>query len=424
MKGLKIAVIGGGSTYTPELLEGLITRKDELNVRRVVLMDIDRKRLDIVGRLAKRMVEKAELDIDVVLSTNRQAAIKGADYVVTQIRVGGNAARVRDERIPLEFGCLGQETTGPGGFMKAMRTIPVMMGIAQDIRELAPDAWLINFTNPSGLISEAVRRHGGIRILGLCNAPYGMRLRIGKILGVPMEKLELTYVGLNHLSWITDVRLEGKSVHDKIMAKAIEEANEEDKPILRSLNAIFNGYCGYYYHRDKMVEKLKKAEKTRGEQVMEIEASLLEKYKDPDLKEKPEELGKRGGAHYSDAACSLISAIENDKREFHIVNVRNGATLPELSPDATIEALCLVNASGAHPLPIGPVPSIIRGTLQAVKAYEELAVQAGVFGDRDAAVAALAIHPLVSSWDIASALFERMAEANREFLPQFYGDNG
>lgn len=419
MDGLKVCVIGAGSTYTPELIEGFIKRKKELPVSSFALMDIDGDKLNIVGSLAARMVQQAGLCAKVELLSDRKKALQGADFVLTQIRVGGIPARIRDERIPLEFGIIGQETTGPGGFAKALRTVPVMIGIARDIEKLASNAWWINFTNPSGIVTEALLKHTKTNVIGLCNVPIGMTKSLAKKLECEPEDLLLTYIGLNHLSWITKVTVNGRDVTKAAVKKSLAGRSDEDQAWMKAYGMIPNGYLRYYYARDKVMEGLLKAEKTRGEIVSEVEASLLKKYQNPNLKKKPKELEKRGGAHYSTAAVSLASAIHNNKKELHIVNARNGVTIPCLPSDCAIETNCMVDGGGAHPLAIGDVPLEIRGLLQAVKSYEELAVRAAVEGSKRLALQALAAHPLVPSFTVAQRLLDRILEANAEYLPQF-----
>lgn len=419
MDGLKVCVIGAGSTYTPELIEGFIVRKKEMPLSHIALMDIDKAKLNIVGSLAKRMVEKAGIPAKVVLTTDRKKAVEGADFVLSQIRVGGIPARIRDEHIPLEFGVLGQETTGPGGFAKALRTIPVMLDIARDIEKHAPGAWWINFTNPSGIITETLLKHSRTKIIGLCNVPIGMTKNLATKLECKPEDLLLTYVGLNHLSWITKVCRRGEDVTKQAVKLSLKGRAKEDAAWMRVNGIIPNGYLHYYYARDAVLEAQKKAEKSRGEIVQEVEAQLLEQYKNPNLKKKPKELEKRGGAHYSTAAVSLASAIYNNKRELHIVNTRNNGTIPCLPPDCAIETTCVVDGTGAHPLAIGDIPLEIRGLLQAVKSYEELTVEAGAKGSRKLALQALTAHPLVPSFAIAKGLLDRILEANKDYLPQF-----
>lgn len=419
MGGLKICVIGAGSTYTPELIEGFVKRRRELPVARIALMDIDREKLNIVGGLAARMVEKAGLGAKVDLLTDRKKALDGADFVLTQIRVGGLPARIRDEHIPIEFGIVGQETTGPGGFAKALRTVPIMIGIARDIEKLAPNAWWINFTNPSGIVTEALLKHTKTNVIGLCNVPIGMTKSLAKKLECEPEDLLLTYIGLNHLSWITRVTLRGKDVTREAVKKSLAGRPDEDKQWIRTYGMIPNGYLHYYYARDKVMEALKKAEKTRGEIVSEVEAALLKKYQNPNLNRKPKELEKRGGAHYSTAAVSLASAIHNNKKEMHIVNAPNNGSIACLPADCAVEVNCMIDGGGAHPLAIGDVPMEIRGLLQAVKSYEELAVRAAVEGSKKVALQALVAHPLVPSFTVAKDLLDRILEANADHLPQF-----
>ncbi|MDH7482132.1 MAG: 6-phospho-beta-glucosidase [Armatimonadota bacterium] len=419
MEGLKVCVIGAGSTYTPELIEGFIKRKKEMPIAHISLMDIDEHKLEIVGNLAIRMAERSSLGAEIELTTDRKKAIEGAAFILTQIRVGGIPARIKDEHIPLEFGILGQETTGPGGFAKALRTIPVMLDIARDIEKLAPGAWLINFTNPSGIITEALLKHSKVNVIGLCNVPIGMIKSFAAKFECQPEDLHLTYIGLNHLSWVTRVTIRGRDVTKEAVEKAAAGRAPEDQEWMRQYCMIPNGYLHYYYARDKVVEEQRKAGKTRGEIVAEVESNLLKTYQNPKLSRKPKLLEKRGGAHYSTAAVSLASAIYNNKKELHIVNVRNQGTIQCLPYDCAIEANCVVDGTGAHPLSIGEVPLEIRGLLQAVKCYEELTVIAGVEGSYTAALQALVAHPLVPSFAVARELLERILEANKEYLPQF-----
>jgi len=423
--GLKICVIGGGSTYTPELIEGFIERGDELPVATIALMDIDENRLRVVGGLAERMLRAAEADIELRLTTRRREALEGADYVITQIRVGRLACRIQDEKIPLQFGVVGQETTGPGGFAKALRTIPVLLDIVHDMAEVAPGAYLINFTNPSGLITEALLKYTDIPTVGLCNSPFGFQQGVAQQLGVAPERIQLDYVGLNHLSWIRGVRLDGEDVFDQVLEGAIALARAGESPfspqLLETLGMLPSYYLNYYYNHDQVVAEQRRAGKTRGEEVREIEAGLLELYADPNLRHKPKLLEKRGGAHYSTAAVAVISAIHHDKGEVHIVNTRNNGALPDLPPECVVELPSVINGSGARAISVAPMPPAIRGLTQAVKAYEELTVLAGVEGDEQAALQALLAHPLVPSFALAQGLWAAVKEANRAYLAQFEG---
>jgi len=424
---LKIAVIGAGSSYTPELVEGFVEARAELNIARITMMDIDERKMAIVGGLAGRMLEAAGVDVELELTTNRQQAIEGAHYVINQIRVGQMAARVQDEKIPLRFGVIGQETTGPGGFAKALRTIPVVLDIARDIRRLAPGAFLLNFTNPAGLITEALLRYGETPVIGLCNLPIGIEMRLAQALGVDRKRITIDHVGLNHLNWLRGVWMDGQNVWDQVFRQAIEEARQrlEDDwgfsaELLEALQCIPCGYLNYYYNHDRVLAKQLKAEKTRGEEVMEVERQLMEMYQDPNLREKPKLLEKRGGAYYSKVAVSLVSAIENNKNEVHVVNTLNRGAIPNLPPDVVVEVPCVIGANGARPLVTAPMAPQIAGLTQQVKAYEVLAARAGAEGDRRAALQALLAHPFVPSFSVAQGLLEALLEANRPFLPQFF----
>jgi len=420
MADLKLCVIGAGSTYTPELVEGILARREELPVTRLALMDIDRAKLNTVAGLAARMIEAAGSGPQMLVTTDRAQAIADSDYIVVQIRVGGLKARILDEKIPLKFGVVGQETTGPGGFAKALRTIPVMLDIADDISRLAPAAWLINFTNPSGIVTEAVARYSEAQVIGLCNSPIGLQRELAKHFAASPGDVVLDYFGLNHLSWVRGVRVRGEDVSERALEAAASWENEREAALIRALRMIPSGYLRYYYFTDEVVEEQVRAPKTRGEAVAEVESELLEMYRDPALKRKPKELEKRGGAHYSEAAMALISAIHNDKNEWHVVNVVNAGCILDLPDQAVVEVPAQVNCDGAHPLPVGQLPLEVRGLVQAVKAYEELTVRAAAEGDRREALLALTNHPLVPSFSVARALLDALLEAHREYLPQFF----
>ncbi|QSO51610.1 6-phospho-beta-glucosidase [Alicyclobacillus curvatus] len=432
--GLKIAVIGGGSSYTPELMEGFIRNIHRLPVREVWLVDIEagREKLEIVAALAKRMVERAGAPILVHATLDRKRAVEGADYVLTQLRVGLLDARVRDERIPLRYDCIGQETTGAGGFAKALRTVPVILDICKDMRELAPTATLFNFTNPAGLVTEAVLKYGGVSAIGLCNLPIGMRMSIAKTLDVELSRVETEMVGINHLNWTTRVMLDGNDItHDFLTRYAGEKGLTPknvpelawDANLLEALGAIPCGYLRYYYMSDEMLAEEKQAAVTTGtraEVVKRVEAELFDLYRDPMLAVKPKQLEQRGGAYYSEAAVQLMNSIYNNTRDIQTVNVRNGHTLPYLPEDASIEVNCVIGKGGAIPLaPTTQLPASARGLLQVVKTYESLAVEAAVHGDRRAALEALTVHPLVPSVSVANRLLYDILEENRDYLPQF-----
>lgn len=433
-KELKVAVIGGGSSYTPELMEGFIKRYSELPVKDIYLMDVEqgREKLGIVGGLARRMVERTGLDINIHMTLDSREAVAGADFVITQFRVGGLDARIRDEKIPLRYGVIGQETTGPGGFAKALRTIPAILDVCRDMEELSPHAWLINFTNPSGIITETVLKHTGVKILGLCNVPVNMVSYVAKAFGVEMERVYIQFAGLNHLVWGMKIFLDGEDVTKDLLHKLSCEGNltmrnipdlQWDKDLIKSLGMLPCPYHRYYYMADRMLEEEKREAAhagTRGEVVKKVEQELFETYRDPALNIKPPQLEKRGGALYSYAACNLISSIVNDRRDIQVVNVKNRGAILDLPDDAVVETNCVIDKNGPHPLSVGHVPARIRGLIQVVKAYEELTIEAGVNGDYSSALQALTIHPLVPSLSVAKKILDDILEENREFLPQFF----
>ncbi|WP_134703006.1 6-phospho-beta-glucosidase [Ammoniphilus sp. YIM 78166] len=431
---LKIAVIGGGSSYTPELIEGFIKRFHELPVSDLYLVDIEagKQKLEIVGALAKRMIEKANVPINLHLTLNRREAIENADFVTTQMRVGLLDARARDERIPLRYQCIGQETTGAGGFAKALRTIPVILDICKDIEELAPNAYMINFTNPAGIVTEAVIKHSQVKTIGLCNLPIGTKMQMASLMDTEVSKVEIEMVGINHLNWTTQIYVDGKNVKDEILQKVSETKGITVKNIpdfgwnldfLTSLGALPCSYHRYYYMKEKMLEEQLeslKAKGTRAEAVKKVEEELFELYQNEQLAEKPAQLEKRGGAYYSEAAVNLMASIYNDRKDIQTVNVKNNGVITCLPDDVSIEVNCIIDSNGAHPVAIQtPLPPQIRGLLQVVKAYEELTVTAAAKGDYHAALQALSIHPLVGSANMAKKLLDDILEENREYLPQF-----
>ncbi len=428
--GLKIAIIGGGSSYTPEIVEGFILRYEQLPVRELWLVDIEagRRKLEIVGELAKRMVAKSGLPIEVHLTLDRRQAIEGADFVSTQLRVGLLEARKWDEHLPNLHGVIGQETTGPGGMMKAMRTIPVLLDIAKDIAELSPRAWLLNFTNPAGMVTEALNRYSGVRSIGLCNAPIGLQKWLSKKYEMPANRIYTEFVGLNHLHWVTRVEVDGVDRLPELLDKREEysgknvPATEWDPDFLRSLGGLPSYYLKYFYMTDAMLaEQLEslKSSGTRAEVVKRVEDELFELYADPELQEKPKQLEQRGGAYYSEAAVNLMESLHNDRRDIQTINVRNGRTLDFLPEDASIEVNCVITGQGPIALPVSRVPEQAKGLIAAVKTYERLTIEAAITGDRDIALQAMVSHPLVPSVSVAKKLLDEMLEKNEPYLPTF-----
>jgi len=420
VRELKAAVIGAGSSYTPELIEGFINRRDSLNFQSFFLMDINKEKLEIVGALAERMLLSKGFKGRIVLTQDPDEAIAGADYVFGQIRAGGMAGRIRDEKIPLKYGLLGQETTGAGGFMNAQRTIPAMLDIARRMEKLAPAAWLINFSNPSGIIAEALLNHTKIKMIGLCNCFINMHADIAKNLGT--MDFDYEYVGLNHLGWITSIMLNGEDQLPRLVKssgatmKNIPGVDYEDE-LLAAIPAIPSSYLSYFYLRDEQLQKCQKAEKTRGEVCVELEKTLMEQYRDPTLNVKPKELAERGGALYSTVAVSVVDAIENDKNEYHVVNVKNSGALSFMEKDDVVELKCLVNRRGAEPVAVRNFDyPFIKGLMQAVKAYEKLTVRAAINHSRADALAALMVHPLIGDYRRAKAVLDEMLKANEDYI--------
>ncbi|MGG3622240.1 6-phospho-beta-glucosidase [Bacillus gobiensis] len=435
-QGIKIVTIGGGSSYTPELVEGFIKRYEELPISELWLVDVEegKEKLEIVGNLAKRMVKKSGLPIDIHLTLDRREALKDADFVTTQFRVGLLDARSKDERIPLKYGVLGQETNGPGGLFKGLRTIPVILDICKDIEELCPEAWLINFTNPAGMVTEAVLRYSNIKkIVGLCNVPIGMEMGIAKLLDVDHSRIRIDFAGLNHMVYGLNVYLDGVSVKDKVMEMLRDPNNSSfvknidglgwEPEFTKALNVLTCPYHMYYYKTQEMVEKdIENYEKgeTRAEVVKKLEKELFELYKDPNLDIKPPQLQERGGAYYSDAAVRLITSIYTDKRDIQPVNTMNNGAIASIPNDSAVEVSCIITKDGPKPIAIGDLPVPVRGLVQTIKSFERVAAEAAVNGDYDKAVMALTINPLVASDKLAKQIVDEMLEAHKDYLPKFF----
>ena len=432
-KGLKIVTIGGGSSYTPELVEGFIKRYKELQVKELWLVDIEegKHKLEIVGNLAKRMVKKAGIDMEIHLTLDRREALKNADFVTTQLRVGLLEARIKDESIPLSHGVIGQETNGAGGLFKALRTVPVVLDIIKDVEELCPNAWIINFTNPTGVITEAVFRYTDFKnYIGLCNVPIGMRNGIAKLFEVENERIQMDFAGLNHMVYGLNVALDGEDITDEAIDKFVHskltmqniKAIEFNADFVKNLGLVPCPYHRYYYKTKEMLqEELNEFAKgkARGQVVKELEDQLFELYKDENLDIKPPQLEKRGGAYYSDAACNLISSIYNDKRDIQAVNTINNGAIRNFKDNQAVEVSSVITKNGPKPLSIGYLPDAVDGLVSQIKSFEILAAKAAVYGDYDAAYLALCINPLIPSDDLAKTILDEMMEAHKEYLPQF-----
>jgi 6-phospho-beta-glucosidase len=422
--GLKIAVVGGSSTYTPELVQGFADRAERLPVDDLVLLDPDADRLEVVGGLARRMLERRAFDGRLALTGRLEEALDGADFVIVQLRIGGQAQRRVDETLPLEFGCIGQETTGPGGFAKALRTVPVVLDIAeQTARRGAAGAWLVDFTNPVGIVTQALLDEGH-RALGLCNVAIGFQRRLAAQLQVEPARVELEHVGLNHLSWLRAVRVDGVDRLPELLAERAEAlAAEVELPVelLRLLGAIPSYYLRYYYLTGQVLDEQRR-QPSRAEQVAEIERELLRLYRDPALDSKPELLERRGGAFYSEAAAQLVASLHAGTGDVQVVDVRNDGAISDLPADAVVEVPARVDVDGAHPLPQRPMPPELLGLVQQMKAYERLAVAAARGGDRALALEALLANPLGGDWRVAVPLLDALLKANHPHLPRFFPD--
>ncbi|MFJ9809988.1 6-phospho-beta-glucosidase [Streptomyces sp. NPDC101158] len=436
---MKLAVVGGGSTYTPELIDGFARLRETLPITELVLVDPAADRLDLVGGLARRIFARQGHGGTIVTTSDLDAGVEGADAVLLQLRVGGQAARERDETWPLECGCVGQETTGAGGLAKALRTVPVVLDIAERVRRTNPDAWIIDFTNPVGIVTRALLQ-AGHKAVGLCNVAIGFQRKFAALLGVSPAEVHLDHVGLNHLTWETGVRLggpEGENLLPRLLAEhgdAVADDLRLPRSVVERIGVVPSYYLRYFYAHDAVVEELR-TKPSRAAEVAEMEKQLLEMYGDPALDEKPGLLAKRGGAFYSEAAVDLAASLLSGTGKgsagpsaggtggrraggspYQVVNTANNGTLPFLPDDAVIEVQAAVGPNGAVPLPVAPVDPLYAGLIAHVTAYEDLALEAALRGGRDRVFKALLAHPLVGQFDRADGLTDRLIAHNREHL--------
>ncbi|MER7764428.1 6-phospho-beta-glucosidase [Streptomyces sp. NPDC097619] len=418
---MKLTVVGGGSTYTPELIDGFARLRDTLPISELVLVDPATERLELIGGLARRIFARQGHPGKVVTTTDLDAGVEGADAVLLQLRIGGQAARQQDETWPLECGCVGQETTGAGGLAKALRTVPVVLDIAERVRRTNPNAWIIDFTNPVGIVTRALLQ-AGHKAVGLCNVAIGFQRKFAGLLGTAPEKVHLEHVGLNHLTWELGVRLGGPDGEDVLPTlldrhgDAIATDLKMPRTLLDRLGVVPSYYLRYFYAHDEVVRELA-TKPSRAAEVAAMEARLLELYADPTLDEKPELLAQRGGAFYSEAAVDLAAALLGDAPGFQVVNTLNNGTLPFLPDDAVIEVQASVDGTGATPLPIRRLDPLYAGLIADVTAYEDLALDAALRGGRERVFKSLLAHPLVGQYAIADDLTDRLIAHNREHLP-------
>jgi 6-phospho-beta-glucosidase len=418
---MKLTVVGGGSTYTPELVDGFARLRDTMPVEELVLVDPAADRLELVGALARRIFARQGHPGRVTTTADLDAAVDGADAVLLQLRVGGQAARERDETWPLECGCVGQETTGAGGLAKALRTVPVVLDIAERVRRTNPHAWIIDFTNPVGIVTRALLQ-AGHKAVGLCNVAIGFQRKFAGLLGVAPADIHLDHVGLNHLTWETGVRLggpEGEDVLPKLLAGHGEKIAADlrlPRPLLDRLGVVPSYYLRYFYAHDEVVRELR-TKPSRAAEVAEMERQLLALYADPALDEKPELLARRGGAYYSEAAVDLAAGLlGGGGSPYQVVNTYNRGTLPFLPDDAVVEVQAAVGGKGPMPLPVATVDPLYAGLMAQVTAYEELALEAALGGGRERVFRALLSHPLIGQYEYADALTDRLIAHNREHL--------
>jgi 6-phospho-beta-glucosidase len=423
---MKIAVVGGGSTYTPELIDGFARLRDILPIGELVLIDPATDRLELVGGLARRIFARQGHSATVTTTADLDTGVADADAVLLQLRVGGQAARAQDEAWPLECGCVGQETTGAGGLAKALRTVPVVLDIAERVRRAAPDAWIIDFTNPVGIVTRALLQ-AGHRAVGLCNVAIGFQRKFARLLGVAPEQLHLDHVGLNHLTWELGVRLGGPAGEDvlpELLAEhgdAIAADLHLPRAVLDRFGSVPSYYLRYFYAHDEVVREMR-GKPSRAVEVAAMEKELLAMYADPALDEKPALLAKRGGAFYSEAAVALASALLSPASvhvggNVQVVNARNDGTLPFLPDDAVIEVPATVGPEGVAPLPVAPLDPLYAGLIANVTAYEDLALDAALRGGRDRVFKALLAHPLIGQLEYAETLTDSLLAHNREHLP-------
>lgn len=430
---MKITVIGAGSSYTPELSANLIEYQNHMNVDQVVLMDLNREKLELIRKVSQKLLDQSGSKINVVATQNLDEAIAGANFVLLQIRVGGLAARVRDETLPMEFGMVGNETTGAGGFVCGLRTVPVALHIARQVENLAPDAWLLNLSNPSGMVTEAILNYTGVQALGFCNIPINTTYAIGRVLNVDPNEIQLDSFGLNHLSWTRAAYLEGK----EILKPVLDTAGSRDSILYRrglveemidpgwldTIHMIPGWYLRYFYYPAQVLEEDRRQGYTKGADDMRAEERLHAIYSGEGYTPEAREiLSNKGGAQYYLPVLQVIDSMIHDRGDVVVVDTTNQGVIPDLPPNACVEVPAKVFKNRVEPLPVGPLPLTVRGLVQTVKNYETLAIESAITGNRKTAIAALMAHPLVDSYPTASAFFKRVLENERDYLPQFFQD--
>lgn len=421
---LKFTIVGAGSSYTPELLEELAKFKEKIPVREIMLYDINESRLDIMMGFCRRFAEHLNLPVIVNSTTCLEKALEGAAFVDTQIRVGGNKQRVKDEKIPLKYNLVGQETTGAGGMMKAFRTIPVMLEVARTMEKVSPDGWIVNYTNPTGLVTEAVTKNTKAKIAGFCSGGIFPKMWAKRALGVDYDRVQYDYIGLNHLNFMSNLTIDGRPVTEAEFEAIAKENESVNLELIKLLGVLPSPYLQWYYQTQEKIDKIFKEGQTRGEYVQTLEKKVYDAYADVNNCLKPKALAERGGGGYSEVAIGFVNSVYNNIDKKMVVNVPNRGAIPFLPEDAVIEASCLVNKTGMQPLHVSNIPQMCWGLISAVKNYEQLAVEAAVEGNIVKMKWALLAHPLVRQYDLVEKLVPELLEANKEFLPQFFPQEG
>lgn len=420
MDKFKLSIIGAGSSYTPELLEELANRGESLQAKEIVLYDINEERLGIMEGFCKRYAAHLGLETEITATTDLDKALYGADFVDTQIRVGGNRQRIQDEKIPLKYGLVGQETTGAGGMMKAFRTIPVILNLAKKMEELAPTGWIINYTNPTGLVTEAVTKYTKANIAGFCSGGIFPKMWAKEAMGISYDRVQYDFAGLNHLNFMSNITIDGRPVTEEEFEAIAKRNSNVNQELIKLLGVIPSPYLQWYYQTDEKIRKIAEEGYTRGEEVVGLEKEIYEAYANPSQETKPEALAKRGGGGYSEVAMNFVNAVHNNIDTGMVVNVPNKGAIKFLPDDGVVEIGCLVNRRGMAPLNVAKVPEMCWGLIGAVKNYEQLAVEAAVEGDVRKMKLALLAHPLVRQYEFVEKLVPELLEANKEYLPQFY----
>lgn len=429
--GLKITVIGAGSSYTPELFADLAAESESLDVEQVVLMDLNAERANFIAGVSEKLVKATGQNIKVTGIANLEEALRGADFVILQIRVGGLSARVRDEKIPMELGMVGNETTGAGGFACALRTLTATLELARAIERFAPEAWVLNLSNPAGIVTEALLKHTPLKAMGFCNIPINTTYTLANVLGVAPARVQLDSFGLNHLSWVRSVFVDGVERLQPLIAETCDSdsilyrrgiVDDFMEPeFFRTLAMIPSWYVRYFYFPDQALDEDQSQAQSKGEKDMQAEARLQQIYSATGYDDEATRiLSSKGGAQYYLPVLQAIRSIADDQGEVIVADVRNGTTLPDLPPDVCVEVPAKIYRDRTEPLPIGAMPLSVRGLVQTVKAYEELTIQAALSGSREVAIEALMANPLVGSFGKASRFFERVLENERSYIPQFY----